>query len=106
MVDPGVTTLQQTFQQLFPGEDIRVAMNEESIILTGSVSSNAVMLRAGEIADGHVEQDRRHQHAAAARRLGEPAGDAAGPRRGGQPPRDQGARRQLLLARVPTRRAA
>jgi pilus assembly protein CpaC len=27
-------------------------MNEESIILTGSVSSNAVMLRAGEIADG------------------------------------------------------
>ena len=52
MVDPGVTTLQQTFQKLFPGEDIRVAMNDESIILTGSVSSNAVMLRAGEIADG------------------------------------------------------
>jgi pilus assembly protein CpaC len=51
VVNPGVTTLQQTFQQLFPGEDIRVAMNEESIILTGSVSSNAVMLRAGEIAD-------------------------------------------------------
>jgi pilus assembly protein CpaC len=52
VVDPGVTTLQQTFQQLFPGEDIRVAMNEESIILTGRVSSNGVMLRAGEIADG------------------------------------------------------
>ena len=52
MVDPGVTTLQQTFQQLFPGEDIRVAMNDESIILTGNVSSNAVMLRAGEIAEG------------------------------------------------------
>jgi pilus assembly protein CpaC len=52
VVDPGVTTLQQTFQSLFPGEDIRVAMNDESIILTGSVSSNAVMLRAGEIADG------------------------------------------------------
>jgi pilus assembly protein CpaC len=52
VVDPGVTTLQQTFQQLFPGEDIRVAMNDESVILTGSVSSNAVMLRAGEIADG------------------------------------------------------
>ena len=51
VVDPGVTTLQQSFGQLFPGEDIRVAMNEESIILTGSVSSNAVMLRAGEIAD-------------------------------------------------------
>jgi pilus assembly protein CpaC len=52
VVDPGVTTLQQSFQQLFPGEDIRVAMNDESIILTGSVSNNAVMLRAGEIADG------------------------------------------------------
>ena len=51
VVDPGVTTLQQTFQALFPGEDIRVAMNDESIILTGNVSSNAVMLRAGEIAE-------------------------------------------------------
>src|SRR3954470_5006402 len=52
VVDPGVTTLQQTFQKLFPGEDIRVAMNDESIILTGSVSSNAVMLRAGDVAKG------------------------------------------------------
>ena len=52
VVDPGVTTLQQTFQQLFPGEDIRVSQNEESIILTGSVSSNGVMLRAGEVAAG------------------------------------------------------
>jgi pilus assembly protein CpaC len=51
VVDPGVTTLQQTFQQLFPGEDIRVAMNDESVILTGRVSSNSVMLRAGEIAE-------------------------------------------------------
>jgi pilus assembly protein CpaC len=52
VVDPGVTTLQQTFQRLFPGEDIQVAMNEESIILAGRASSNAVMLRAGEIAEG------------------------------------------------------
>jgi len=52
VVDPGVTPLQQTFQNLFPGEDLRVAMNEESVILTGNVSSNAVMLRAGEIAEG------------------------------------------------------
>jgi pilus assembly protein CpaC len=52
VVDQGVTALQQTFQQLFPGEDLRVAMNDESIILTGNVSSNAVMLRAGEIAEG------------------------------------------------------
>ena len=45
-----MTTLQQTLNQLFPGEDIRVAVNEEAIILSGQVSSNAVMLRAGEIA--------------------------------------------------------
>jgi pilus assembly protein CpaC len=52
VVDPGVTTLQQTLNQLFPGEDIRVAINEEAIILSGQASSNAVMLRAGEIAAG------------------------------------------------------
>jgi pilus assembly protein CpaC len=52
VVDPGVTTLQQTLNQLFPGEDIRVALNDEAIILSGQVSSNAVMLRAGEIAAG------------------------------------------------------
>ena len=37
-------------QTLFPGEDIRVSVNDEALILSGSVSSNAVMLRAGEIA--------------------------------------------------------
>ena len=50
VVDPGVTTLQQTFQTLFPGEDIRVAVNDEAIILAGQVSTNAVMLKAAEIA--------------------------------------------------------
>jgi pilus assembly protein CpaC len=49
VVDPGVTTLQQTLQQLFPGEDIRVAINDDAIILSGQVSTNAVMLKAGEI---------------------------------------------------------
>jgi pilus assembly protein CpaC len=50
VVDPGVTTLQQTFQTLFPGEDIRVAVNDDAIILAGQVSTNGVMLRAAEIA--------------------------------------------------------
>ncbi len=50
VVDPGVTTLQQTFQTLFPGEDIRVAVNDDAIILAGQVSTNSVMLRAAEIA--------------------------------------------------------
>jgi pilus assembly protein CpaC len=50
VVDPGVAALQQQFQSLFPGEDIRVAVTEEALILSGNASSNAVMLRAGEIA--------------------------------------------------------
>jgi pilus assembly protein CpaC len=49
VVDPGVTTLQQTLQQVFPGEDIRVAVNDDAVILSGQVSTNAVMLKAGEI---------------------------------------------------------
>jgi pilus assembly protein CpaC len=52
LVDPGVTTLQQTLQQLFPGEAIRVAASEEAVILVGNVSTTQVMLRAGEIAQG------------------------------------------------------
>jgi pilus assembly protein CpaC len=50
VVDPGVTNLQQNFQQLFPGEDIGVAVTDEAVILSGAVSSNEVMLRAGELA--------------------------------------------------------
>jgi pilus assembly protein CpaC len=49
VIDPGVTTIQQTLQQLFPGEDIRVAVNDDAVILSGQVSTNAVMLRAAEI---------------------------------------------------------
>ena len=36
--------LAQTLQQIFPGEDIRVAMNGDAVILSGQVSTNAVML--------------------------------------------------------------
>ncbi|MEO5823188.1 MAG: type II and III secretion system protein family protein [Vicinamibacteraceae bacterium] len=49
VVDPGVTTMQQTLQQLFPGEDIRVAVNDDAVILSGQVSTNTVMLRAAEV---------------------------------------------------------
>jgi pilus assembly protein CpaC len=52
VVDPGVTTLQQTLNQLFPGEEIRVAVSEEAVVLAGSVSSTQVMLKVGEIAGG------------------------------------------------------
>jgi pilus assembly protein CpaC len=49
-VDAGVPILQQQYAALFPGEDIRVTMNEDALVLSGNVSSNAVMLRAGELA--------------------------------------------------------
>jgi pilus assembly protein CpaC len=50
VVEPAVSTLEQRLQALFPGEDIRVSANDEAIILSGRVSSNAVSLRAAEIA--------------------------------------------------------
>ena len=97
VVDPGVTTLQQTFQKLFPGEDIRVAMNEESIILTGNLEQRHHAARWRD-RGRHVGKTGVSTCCSfpAAR---EPAGHAAGPRGGGQPPRHQGARRQLLCTR-------
>ena len=50
VVDSGVSILQQNFQQLFPGEEINVAITDEAVILSGQVSSNDVMLRAAEVA--------------------------------------------------------
>jgi pilus assembly protein CpaC len=50
VVDPGVSTLEQRLQALFPGEDLRVSTNGDAIILSGKVSSNEVSLRAAEIA--------------------------------------------------------
>jgi pilus assembly protein CpaC len=58
VVDAGVTNLQQQFQQLFPGEDIRVSANQEAIILSGSVSSNQIMLRAEEVAAATAQKSR------------------------------------------------
>jgi pilus assembly protein CpaC len=58
VVEPGVTNLQQQFQALFPGEDIRVNHNDEAVILSGRVSSNAVMLKAGEIAQNSSAKSR------------------------------------------------
>ena len=50
VVSQEVSNLQQQLQALFPGEDIRVNASDEAIILSGQVSTNPVMLRAGEIA--------------------------------------------------------
>src|SRR5688500_12002909 len=57
-VDPGVATLEQHFKTLFPGEDIRVSVSDEAVILAGEVSSNNVVLRAGEIATGAYAKSR------------------------------------------------
>jgi pilus assembly protein CpaC len=51
-VNPGVATLEQQFRQIFPGEDIRLSASEDAVLLTGQVSNNVVMMRAGEIAQG------------------------------------------------------
>jgi pilus assembly protein CpaC len=50
VVDAGVLGLEQQLRTLFPGEDIRVSLNDEALILSGAVSSNAIMLKAAEIA--------------------------------------------------------
>ena len=50
VVDPGVSPLQRQIQTIFPGEDITANETADSVILTGHASNNAVMLRAGEIA--------------------------------------------------------
>jgi Flp pilus assembly secretin CpaC len=50
VVEPGVSTLEQRLQALFPGEDIRVTATGDAVILAGRVSSNEVSLRAAEIA--------------------------------------------------------
>jgi pilus assembly protein CpaC len=51
VVEPGVSTLEQRLQALFPMEDIRVTVAGDAVILSGRVSSNDVALRAAEIAE-------------------------------------------------------
>jgi pilus assembly protein CpaC len=50
VVEPGVSTLEQRLQALFPGEDIRVTATGDAVILSGRVSTNDVALRVAEIA--------------------------------------------------------
>jgi pilus assembly protein CpaC len=50
VVEPGVSTLEQRLQALFPGEDLRVTATGDAVILSGRVSSNDVSLRVAEIA--------------------------------------------------------
>jgi len=51
VVDAGVSGLQRLIQTLFPDEDITSSETVDAVILTGHASSNAVMLRVGELAE-------------------------------------------------------
>src|SRR5215510_5921511 len=51
VVEPGVSTLEQRLQALFPNEDVRVTLTGDAVILSGRVSSNDVSLRVAEIAE-------------------------------------------------------
>ena len=50
VVEAAITSLQQNLQALFPGEDIQISVSDDALVLSGRVSSTAVMLKAGEIA--------------------------------------------------------
>jgi pilus assembly protein CpaC len=50
-VYPPTPALQRQFKLLFPNEDIQVSVADEAIVLSGRASSNAVALRAMEIAE-------------------------------------------------------
>lgn len=50
VVEQPVSTLEQQLHQLFPGEEITVAINADGLVLSGRVSSTQVMLRAAEVA--------------------------------------------------------
>ena len=97
VVEQPVPSLQQQLQALFPGEDIQVSVNEDATILSGSVSSTNVMLRAAEIATASATEAHGDQHAAGAGRQREPAGAAAGAVCRGQPAGAQRARRDLVV---------
>ncbi len=51
VVYPPTPTLQRQLKLLFPNEEIQVSVADEAIVLSGKVSSNAVALRAIEIAE-------------------------------------------------------
>jgi pilus assembly protein CpaC len=51
VVYPPTPTLQRQLKVLFPNESIQVSVADEAIVLSGKVSSNAVALRAIEIAE-------------------------------------------------------
>ena len=50
VVQQPIASLEQQLQLLFPNEEIKVALNGDALVLSGRVSSTAVMLRVAEVA--------------------------------------------------------
>jgi pilus assembly protein CpaC len=50
VVEQPIAVLEQQLHQLFPGEDISVAVNADAVVLSGRVSSTETMLRVAEVA--------------------------------------------------------
>src|SRR6476620_2221730 len=50
VVEQPISALEQQLHQLFPGQDIQVAVTPDSVILSGHVLNTEVMLRAAEVA--------------------------------------------------------
>jgi pilus assembly protein CpaC len=50
-VEPAIGSLQLQLQGLFPGEDIRVTVSEEAVVLSGRVSAMTIAQRAEEVAE-------------------------------------------------------
>lgn len=57
-VAPPTTSLQQQFQSLFPGEEIRVTATDEAIFLSGRVNTTDIMSRAVNIAQSASPKSR------------------------------------------------
>ncbi len=51
VVEAGVSVLQQRMRELFPGEDIRVSLADDAILLSGRVADHLVRSRVGAIAE-------------------------------------------------------
>jgi pilus assembly protein CpaC len=56
VVERDLSTLSKHMRELFPGEDIAVASNGKSVVISGSVSSKLLSEKATEVAAGHVDK--------------------------------------------------
>jgi pilus assembly protein CpaC len=56
VVERDLSTLSHHMRELFPGENIVVASNGKSVVISGRVSSKHLSEKAAEVAAGHVEK--------------------------------------------------